>query len=144
MPGGAWRRSHSPEKALSNEWYLPVNTGRFGGKTLNSITTLVECSSQIFGRGSVFRVKGKFPYEEAVDFMVFATQAEERQFGLMITTGSKAGLPLAILPSESNVGRMGLSKEWMVANWAQWVYPDCDVSQVFVLDGYEPGVGVYR
>ncbi|MFV3318795.1 Imm45 family immunity protein [Pseudomonas sp. NY15374] len=98
-----------------------------------------ECSNEVFSRGPVFRAKGSYPYEEVVDFMVFETLEEDRRFGLMVTTGYKAGLPLIILPGESNAGCLGLSREWVVANWGRWIYPDCDISKVLVIDGYEPG-----
>ncbi len=106
------------------------------------MTKLIDCTSDAFQRGSVFRVLGKYPYEETVDFMVFETPEGDRRFGLMVTTGYKAGLTLVRLPAESNHGTRGLSKDWVIANWAKWIYPDCDVSQVAVYEGYGPGVSV--
>lgn len=106
------------------------------------MTKLIDCTSDAFQRGSVFRVPGKYPYEETVDFMVFEILEEDRRFGLMVTTGYKAGLTLVRLPAESNHGTFGLSKEWVLANWAKWIYPDSDISQVNVFDGYEPGVSI--
>lgn len=102
------------------------------------MTTLLECSNEVFSRGTVFRAKGSYPYEKVVDFMVFETLEEDRRFGLMVTTGYKAGLPLVLLPEESNAGRLGLSREWVLANWGKWIYPDCKISQVLVINGYEP------
>ncbi|WP_268947880.1 Imm45 family immunity protein [Pseudomonas fulva] len=64
------------------------------------MTTLLECSNEVFRRGTVFRAKGSYPYEEVVDFMVFETLDEDCRFGLMVTTGYKAGLPLVWLPRE--------------------------------------------
>ncbi|MGF6595292.1 Imm45 family immunity protein [Pseudomonas sp. 2835] len=103
------------------------------------MTKLIECSNEIFSRGTVFRARGKYPYEEIVDFMVFDTLDENRRFGLMVTTGYKAGLPLVCLPDESNAGGLGLSKAWVLANWGKWIYPDCKVSQVLVINSYKPG-----
>lgn len=103
------------------------------------MTTLLECSNEVFSRGTVFRAKGSYPYEDVVDFMVFETLDEDRRFGLMVTTGYKAGLPLVWLPRESNAECLGLSKEWVLANWGKWIYPDCEVSQVLVIEGYKPG-----
>lgn len=101
------------------------------------MTTLLECSNEVFSRGTVFRAKGSYPYEEVVDFMVFETLEADRRFGLMVTTGYKAGLPLVLLPGESNAGRLGLSREWVLENWGKWIYPDCDISHVLVIDGYK-------
>lgn len=109
---------------------------------LKPVTKLLDYTVEVFHRGSVFRARGKYPYEETVDFMVFETLEEDRRFGLMVTTGYKAGLRLVHLPAESNEGTLGLSKEWVIANWAEWIYPDCDVSQVIVFEGYEPGISV--
>jgi hypothetical protein len=105
----------------------------------DSMKKLIECDSEFFCRGSIFRAIGMPPYEASVDFMVFETLDEKRRFGLMVTTGYKAGLTLVILPVESNSGTQGLCREWVVKNWAEWIYPDCDVSQVLTFAGYEPG-----
>lgn len=102
------------------------------------MTTLLECSNEVFSRGTIFRARGSYPYEEVVDFMVFETLDEDRRFGLMVTTGYKADLPLVLLPGESNGGCLGLSRDWVLANWGKWIYPDCEISQVLVIDGYKP------
>ncbi|WP_413469002.1 hypothetical protein [Pseudomonas fulva] len=26
-----------------------------------------------------------------------------------------------------------------MANWGKWIYPDCEVSQVLVIESYKPG-----
>lgn len=98
---------------------------------------LVESEVKAFQRGNVFRVRGKYPYEECVDFMLFETQVEDRPYGLIVTSGYKAGLILIYLPKESACLNGGIDKEWMLSNWAKWIYPDCDVSDVYVIDGYE-------
>jgi hypothetical protein len=49
------------------------------------MTALLECSNEVFSRGTVFRVRGSYPYEEVVDFMVFETLDEDCRFGLMGT-----------------------------------------------------------
>lgn len=105
------------------------------------MTKLIDCTNDAFQRGSVFRVPGKYPYEETVDFMVFEALEEDRRFGL-ITTGYKAGLTLVRLPVESNHGTYGLSKEWVIANWTKWIYLECDVSQVVMFEGYKPRVSI--
>lgn len=103
------------------------------------MTTLPECSNKVFSRGTVFRPKGSYPYEEVVDFMVFETLDENRRLGLMVTTEYKACLPLVLLPGESNAGCQGLCREWVLANWGKWIYQDFKASQVLVINGYKPG-----
>lgn len=58
--------------------------------------------------------------------------------GLVVSSGHKAGLILISLPTESKSeeGR-ALSTQWIIDNWAKWIYPECDVSDVYLFDGYE-------
>jgi hypothetical protein len=96
---------------------------------------LIDSKNNCIARGEILRVKGKYPYEELVDFMVFETMEKNTPYGLMVTSGYKAGLILVYLPEVSNVSG-GLDKNWVVSNWKQWIYPDCDVSEVCLIDGY--------
>ncbi|AXO87794.1 Imm45 family immunity protein [Pseudomonas sp. K1(2024)] len=97
---------------------------------------LVDFEGSAFFRGNVFRVRGSYPYEDRVDFMIFETQVELSRYGLIVTSGYKAGLVVVHLPDECLCLNGGVDKEWLVSNWANWVYPDCDVSEVFFLEGY--------
>lgn len=95
---------------------------------------LVNYANKSIKRGSVFRLPAIWPYEAWVDFMVidlFDTH------GLVVSSGHKAGLILISLPieSESSEGR-ALSTEWVVNNWEKWIYPECDVQDVHILDEY--------
>lgn len=68
--------------------------------------------------------------------MVFETLERKTPYGLMVTSGYKAGLVLLIFPGESLVeGGVGL--QWVKRNWKEWVYADCEVSDVYLMDGYE-------
>ena len=98
---------------------------------------LVESKSDSFWRGNIFRARGKYPYEELVDFMIFDTQLEDRPYGLIVTSGYKAGLILVYLPKECSSIDGGIDREWVVSNWNNWIYPDCNVSDVYLIDGYE-------
>nr|WP_273895762.1 Imm45 family immunity protein [Pseudomonas rubra] len=31
------------------------------------------------------------------------------------------------------------TRQWVVANWDKWIYPDCEISQVLVINSYKPG-----
>ncbi|NKE93397.1 Imm45 family immunity protein [Pantoea agglomerans] len=95
---------------------------------------LVNYKNKSIKRGAVFRLPAVWPYEEWVDFMVidlFETH------GLVVYSGHKAGLILISLPIESasTEGR-ALSTEWVITNWAKWIYPECNVEDVHILDEY--------
>ncbi|HCR58845.1 Imm45 family immunity protein [Raoultella terrigena] len=98
---------------------------------------LINYKEKGISRGTVFRLPATWPYEEWVDFMLFETQDDERPYGLIVSSGYKAGLFLIKLPIESisDEGH-GLSTEWVIANWEKWIYPECDVSDVYLIDGY--------
>lgn len=87
--------------------------------------------------GAVFRVRGEWPYEEVVDFMLFRNTVEANPFGLIVTSGFKAGSILVLLPGDCCAGEGGISRDWIVDNWSRWVYPQCDVADVYVADGYD-------
>ncbi|MEX0526217.1 Imm45 family immunity protein [Raoultella terrigena] len=98
---------------------------------------LIDYKEKSISRGTVFRLPANWPYEEWVDFMLFETQDDERPYGLIISSGYKAGLFLIKLPIESISDEgLGISTEWVIANWAKWIYPECDVSDVYLIDGY--------
>ncbi|WP_272844283.1 Imm45 family immunity protein [Pantoea ananatis] len=95
---------------------------------------LIDYKNKSISRGTVFRLPAVWPYEEWVDFMVidlFETH------GLVVSSGHKAGLILISLPIESasTEGR-ALSTEWIITNWAKWIYPECNVEDVHILDEY--------
>ncbi|EKN4689917.1 Imm45 family immunity protein [Yersinia ruckeri] len=95
---------------------------------------LVDYKNKSIKRGSVFRLPAVWPYEAWVDFMVIDLFDAH---GLVVSSGHKAGLILISLPVESGSteGR-ALSTEWVINNWAEWIYPECDVGDVHILDGY--------
>ncbi|MFW5393695.1 Imm45 family immunity protein [Yersinia sp. 2544 StPb PI] len=98
---------------------------------------LIESREKYISRGTVFRLPAVWPYEELVDFMVFETQDDERPYGLIVSSGYKAGLFLVKLPMESvsDEGN-GLSTEWIINNWAKWIYPECNVEDVHIIEQY--------
>jgi hypothetical protein len=58
--------------------------------------------------------------------------------GLLVMTGRKAGLPLVVLPFDSEgPGHRAISTKWLVRNFEEWVY-DAPIDQVFVLDRIAP------
>jgi len=95
---------------------------------------LVDYKSKSINRGSVFRLPAVWPYESWVDFMVIDLFDSH---GLVVSSGYKAGLILISLPPESGSteGR-ALNTDWVIKNWAKWIYPECNVENVHILDGY--------
>ncbi|MDP9572368.1 UNVERIFIED_ORG: hypothetical protein J2W66_002861 [Agrobacterium larrymoorei] len=98
---------------------------------------LIDLDQASLFRGNVLRLPAKYPYEEHVDFMLFETTSGERGYGLMVTSGYKAGISLVYLPPESESKDGGVSRDWIVSNWKAWIYPDCDVSQVEFIEAYQ-------
>ncbi len=93
---------------------------------------LLELDIEKLGRGWVFRCKGKYPYEEVVDFLLRENLDSPSEFTVMVMSGFKAGCDLVHLPIEAGSLSKGLSKKWLIENWANWVYPDCPVEEVEV------------
>lgn len=104
---------------------------------MSSMVLLVESQATSLSHGNIFRVPGKYPYETWVDFMVFDTQIEHSPYGLIVVSGYKAGLILVRFPVESLSPAGGLDREWVVSNWGYWVYPECDVSNVYLIERYD-------
>lgn len=58
--------------------------------------------------------------------------------GLIVSSGNKAGLTLISLPLEScsKEGRV-LSTGWVLKNWEIWIYPECNIENVYIIEQYE-------
>ncbi|WP_053486182.1 Imm45 family immunity protein [Lysinibacillus sp. FJAT-14745] len=84
-------------------------------------------------RGAILRCKGKYPYEDYVDFMVIEQQ---KQYSLLVASGYKAGLTFVHLPQESipkdNEG-YAIDIEWLKLNWNKWGYIDCPIDEVHII-----------
>jgi hypothetical protein len=88
-------------------------------------------------RGAILRCKGKYPYEEYVDFML--TEYHEnaaRQYALVVISGYKAGSVYVVFPEESvpkeNSG-YALDITWLRDNWGKWGYFDCPLTDVYLV-----------
>ena len=84
-------------------------------------------------RGSILRCKGKYPYEDFVDFMIIEQQGE---YALLVISGYKAGLTFVVLPQESvpaNNEGYAIDIEWLKSNWSKWGYIDCPVTDVHII-----------
>lgn len=99
---------------------------------------LVNSYTDCLPHGTVLRLLGKYPYEDIVDFMVFDPLRDDKGQALIVSSGYKAGLLLVVLPVESlGDGHRTIDRDWLIKNWAHWVYPECDVNDVYICDAYE-------
>lgn len=103
-------------------------------------TKLSDCNDHAFYAGTVFRFAATEPYEPVVDYMLML-DGSVAQAGLkfVVTTGYKAGAVniLCTFPQEAYVaGALAIRAEWLSQNWREWVYPDTDPKQIFVLENY--------
>lgn len=88
-------------------------------------------------RGMVLRLPGAYPHEEYVDLMLVALPDSDRRFGLLVATGHKAGLILVKLPPEAELASTaGISRNWLVDNWHQWIYETCCADEVYLIENY--------
>lgn len=94
---------------------------------------------QDISRGCVFRCKAKYPYEEVVDFMVAESfDNGELRYVLYVISGYKAGSLLVRLPKDALSTNFGLNWKWVVENWNDWIYLDCGVEDVWVVEKSVP------
>lgn len=94
---------------------------------------LVDWPEPRLYRGTILRFPAALPYEDWVDFMLVVLPEQEN--ALLVASGYKAGLIPQVLPAEA--GPAGaVHRDWLIANWAQWVWPATPVEAVLVLEGY--------
>lgn len=90
-------------------------------------------------RGCVFRCKARYPYEEVVDFMVAESFYNgEPRYAVYVISGYKAGSLVVWLPNESLSTNYGLSWRWVIENWDKWIYLDCDIENVWIVEKSVP------
>lgn len=97
---------------------------------------LIDLQEESLPRGTLLKFPAKYPFESIVVMMLCEQRGEKDEWphALVTITGHKAGInPLQFLPSESGIsnGSASVSRVWLVENWAQWCYPDCNVSDVW-------------
>ena len=85
----------------------------------------------------ILRLPGAYPHEEYVDLILVELPDGDRRFGLLVTTGHKAGLVLVKLPQEAELaGASGINRNWLVDNWHQWIYETCRAEKVYLIENY--------
>jgi len=56
--------------------------------------------------------------------MICSCPLGEADLALIVVGGHKRGLTLRLFPKQSYANAFGISREWIVENWAQWIDPD--------------------
>jgi hypothetical protein len=101
---------------------------------------LSDCVDTAFYAGTVFRFSAAFPDEAIVDYMlILDNSVRETELKLVVTTGGKAGYTniTCKFPHESYLtGALAIKSDWLSANWQEWIYPDTDLTQIFVMTNY--------
>ena len=101
-------------------------------------TRLADHHDEKIWRGAVLRCRGLYPHEEVVDFLLVDIPYLDG-FGLVVSTGYKAGLLLAVLPEEAQVPDdkvKAISASWLFANWTERIYEGGDPHDVYLLAEY--------
>ena len=97
-----------------------------------------------FKRGTIFRFRGRYPYEDIVDFMLIAPQPEDQRMGIVVTTGYSAGSIVVYPPAESRPGNLeSMKASWLKQNWTNWIKADSRREEVMVLDGQLSPVDIF-
>ena len=101
----------------------------------NGWRKLTDMAPDAVGYGAVFRFPARWPYENAVDYLL--AQHDGDGFALVVASGIKAGLVSLVLPPDARCHaphQHAVSRRWLIANWERWVYPDCAARDVFMRD----------
>lgn len=100
---------------------------------------LIDYQSDSLSRGVVLRFPATWPYEDLVDALLISLPNGDTEYTLVVATGHKAGLVLIHLPKESGHQQSrSISKQWLINNWSKWIYPECRVEDVYILEHYSP------
>jgi len=95
---------------------------------------LLDYTEDAVYHGVTFICQGVYPYEDIVNFLVCEFPSGE-PCRLIVSSGYKAGLTLVVLPEESmKEVDFGISTNWLKENWYKWIYPDCPIDKVKILE----------
>ena len=100
---------------------------------------LIDYPEEVIERGILIRCKGKYPYEEVVDFLLCESKSKNC-LQLVVATGYKAGLTFCYLPEESIPKDRGFGclTKWLIENWEKWGYFDCPLENVWLIENSVP------
>ncbi len=92
-----------------------------------------------FYPGNVLRFPAMLPYESVIEMMFFDCQDKTYPYGLIVTTGYRAGLIFRRFSSEALLeGVHAVSTDWVRKNWGK-IYEGCNINCVMVADNYTAG-----
>lgn len=91
-------------------------------------------------RGSILRCKGKYPYENYVDFMIIEQiNPEKRRYSLLVISGYKAGLNYVTFPDACLAeSKFSVCSKWLKENWANWGYFESPIEEVYIVNRNVP------
>jgi Immunity protein 45 len=99
---------------------------------------LTELSDMPLSHGALFRSPAKWPYEEAIEFMLCDSHDSESSHFFVVSSGYKAGLILCYLPRESvTITGTAVSSAWLSKNWRKAIY-EIPPNKVFVCTKSRP------
>ena len=92
---------------------------------------LCDYKENVLYEGTVFRFRGKEPFEKSVDFMLVCYPDTESGFALYCISGYHKGKLEVCLPKEA-LGKTcrAVLVEWVLENWNRWIYQECPVEDV--------------
>lgn len=95
---------------------------------------LCDYKENVLYEGTVFRFRGKEPFEKSVDFMLVCYPDTESGFALYCISGYHKGKLEVCLPKEA-LGKTcrAVLVEWVLENWNRWIYQECPVEEVTVI-----------
>ena len=92
-------------------------------------------------RGTVFRFPASYPFEPVVDFMLVRHRmSPDKGLTVICVSGYNAGEIEVALPLDSvaDGNPNAVSVGWMQDNWQKWLYPGCEVQNVFFRHRLDP------
>ena len=99
---------------------------------------LIDHKEEELWTGTILRFKGKYPFEEIVDFMLVSIPWVESGFVFVCISGYHAGKIELCLPNEAKASTHSISRSWLLKNWNKWIYADCSIQDVHILEAQVP------
>lgn len=97
---------------------------------------LTKFNKKSLSRGYLLKFSASYPFEDEVVMMVCESPDHSVLPSLITITGYKAGINCYVaLPSEAQHEGVFLDVDWLVKNWANWVWPEGFIDDVWVREG---------
>ncbi|WEV49311.1 Imm45 family immunity protein [Acinetobacter sp. ESL0695] len=102
---------------------------------LTNWVKLTELAGKSFIKGTLLKFSAKYPFESEVVMMI-CQSPDKSGLCLMTITGYKAGKNCYQKLPDSEVYE-DVSAIWLTENWHKWIYPECNVKDVWVHRGLQ-------